>query len=345
MFHNIFSSKNLLVKAALFEGSKTLFVTFDHATKTPSMRRSGFGERFFLKRRISAIHFIPAKSDWYQFEEMIQACEAVREIASPFAVRIGYGSSMGGYAALNFAPLINLNRVLAISPQYSFDSRKIPSDPRYRAAHNKINGVVWDRIDSQSLASLESLILYDRKDPMDKYHVDLIKACSSVETLALDHSGHPVTNTLSTDSLKSILLSIADPDHGLEQVIATATKLYRMDRNNGWHYFANLSRRSYRASVGRRISLAKKAVTLSDWHKDPLILLSNLCLMGNDAVEALVYYGQGFMLYPNDSSFLYGYLKALKKLGRLDACEKLVRMKLEEVQIERERSFLVRLVE
>ena len=44
--------------------------------------------------------------------------KAIEDLIAPFQKRIGYGGSMGGYAAIKYSKLLGLSRVVSLVPQF-----------------------------------------------------------------------------------------------------------------------------------------------------------------------------------------------------------------------------------
>src|SRR4051794_1872432 len=107
-------------------------ITFGSYSVTPGFDQPGFGERFLRKNRIDAVHIVPRSNRWYQYTDMPDALAAARARTGGYPLRIAYGSSMGGYAAINFSARLDAQRVIALSPQFSIDPTKMPKDRRWR---------------------------------------------------------------------------------------------------------------------------------------------------------------------------------------------------------------------
>src|SRR5690606_30202022 len=121
--------------------------------------RPGFGEEFLRNAGISAIHVMGVREDWYQYPEMPAAMQAVRQATAGAERVMTYGSSMGGYAALRFADAAGANAVLAISPQYSIDPKKMPFETRW---HQESQRIQWrPEIDGRIVCDSYPVIVFD----------------------------------------------------------------------------------------------------------------------------------------------------------------------------------------
>lgn len=81
--------------------------------------------------------FVSKNPTWYPADEMRVLAKAVRPHTSSRKRIINYGASMGGYAAIKYARLMNATTTIAMSPQYSIDPADVPFDPRYKSFFNK----------------------------------------------------------------------------------------------------------------------------------------------------------------------------------------------------------------
>lgn len=156
----------------------------------------GFAGRFLLREGYDLLAFKLVGETWYQGVPA-ELFEWLRLRMARFCYhrRVGYGSSMGGYAAIQFAGRLALDQVLALSPQFTvegdFDARWAPW-----GAHIDFQY----RIDGSCLApGTRVLIVYDRYSP-DHLHATAFRQHIPAERLRLapiPFAGHPVEVYLS----------------------------------------------------------------------------------------------------------------------------------------------------
>jgi tetratricopeptide (TPR) repeat protein len=180
-------------------------------TFSPSGNRSltgeGFGGKFLLSNKIDVIAFKCDNDDWFQ-SVTIEHLETVNRIVSlkGYNSVVAYGSSMGGYAAIQFSKYIGCNTVLALSPQYSIVDE---FDCRWEKLSNKI---LWNhQISSDSISKeCRYVIAYDPHD-LDNAHAQLFEKLIPTEnyiSLRLPFAGHPVSNfLLESNQLKELALT------------------------------------------------------------------------------------------------------------------------------------------
>lgn len=169
-------------------GGHVRVVTFESFHDDEGFDRTGFGEEFFLAHGIGAIHVLTRTNRWYQYREMPAALRAIRAALGTAQRVLTYGSSMGGYAAIRFAGALGADAVLALSPQYSIDRRRVPFERRWLEEQRRIGRTRERAIESNARV----VIAYDPRFAQDRRHIDLIAAEAPVVRLPLPFGGHPV---------------------------------------------------------------------------------------------------------------------------------------------------------
>lgn len=194
---NIFEGQDIRVFARLFDkSSQVLVITFTGRAANPPVEK-GFGESYLLKREISAVHFISKDNHWWQTPEPAIAIEELRKrglIGGNQSITL-YGSSMGGYAALILSKLIKPRRIVAFSPQYSIDEKRVPFERRWRSHAAKLS------FDHDDMASgidhrAEIKVVYDPFFQPDHQHVKLIEGHRPVDHVPLCFAGHNTARAL-----------------------------------------------------------------------------------------------------------------------------------------------------
>ena len=150
-------------------------------TFSPSGNRSltgeGFGGKFLLSNKIDVIAFKCDNDDWFQ-SVTIEHLETVNRIVSlkGYNSVVAYGSSMGGYAAIQCSKYLGCNTVLALSPQYSIADEL---ECRWEKLSNKI---IWNHPISSDSISKEGryVIAYDRHD-LDMAHAKPLEKLTPTE--------------------------------------------------------------------------------------------------------------------------------------------------------------------
>lgn len=188
---------------------QTLFITFSNFRRTPSLQDDGFGQDFLSKTGIAAIHVICAGNTWFQSPEVLQLAQAVLPARRHFAKAVGYGSSMGGFGAMMFSKLLNLDATLTISPQYSIQPHKVEGDSRWAHIARQLD-FVFDDMDAGLSKTANHTLFYD-PCTADDIHARLYEK-KGVTSFALPYSGHSSAGYLQQVGVLSKLVTKAAND-------------------------------------------------------------------------------------------------------------------------------------
>lgn len=181
-------------------------------TFTPSGNRVldglGFGGKFLLDNKVDLISVKCNNDSWFQTipEESFELINQIIENKG-YSTVVAYGSSMGGYAAIQFSKKFKCNIVLALSPQFSITEN---FDKRWESHAKKVD---WKyNIGSEDLdPTCKYFIFYDPYD-LDKEHADRVLALSkigNITNVSIPFSGHPVSHYLQeTGVLKEVALTV-----------------------------------------------------------------------------------------------------------------------------------------
>lgn len=211
----------------------------------------------FVKDGYAHLHLQSKFNDWYNNAETTEL-EARLGALHGYDRRVGIGFSMGGYAAFRFAPVLGLQHLIAVSPQYTIDSALVPQDRRYRKYakdFDSARGVI------QSNPALQGAILFDPARPLDMYHAEVLSGLSCNMLLApLWFGGHPATGVIGSRKRfpkvqKELLSGRIDPN--------ALIKLHRACRRGSavyWRHLAQFSQQRGRAQLSAFASERSKAL-------------------------------------------------------------------------------------
>jgi hypothetical protein len=189
----LFSGEHYKVSCQWVTRDPTVVIGFEHWLPTPSLDRKPTVEPFLAARGVNFIGIQCARNDWYQGDEIEPALAAIRSVAHEMR-RVGFGGSMGGYAIINFAENLDLHGLVAITPQYSIDTAKIPFDSRWQAQAARIE-LKRDKIGS-ARAQSTGYIVYDPMYGPDAGHAQLIMKRHALTPLPVYFAGHGGMNDL-----------------------------------------------------------------------------------------------------------------------------------------------------
>lgn len=303
----LFISHDLMVRAVPTDDASRWIITFDSYGTGDGFDRPGFGEAFLKEAGVSAIHVMGRREECYQYPEMFEAMEAVRKVVAGADRVMTYGSSMGGYAALRFADAVGANAVLAISPPYTADPKRVLFEKRWlQDAHR----VVWlPEIDGQPIrCAARPLIIHDAIGE-DAEHARLIGEEVEADFVRLPYVGHPATTYLGEVGLLAPIV-FAMLDGTMDQALLrsemhrrrrdSVTHLSRLaDLQPAWRPRAAmaLATRAYEVNPGSVLALAALARRLSEAgeHDRAIGLYSHAAAIGDRHVVHLVPYAIALM--------------------------------------------------
>lgn len=189
------------IRAIFLPGdSNTLVLSFgDLITRASGLSINA--EKSLIKYQYNVIGVMPKQKSWFPQASMIELAKAISPILEGFKNIVGYGGSMGGYAAIKYSNLLNMNRVIAFVPQYSIDPEHV-EDRRYAeffdAIANKDMQIQPQDVD----AAREYIIVYDPYFSIDREHYLKIKELlPSLHTIHLPFTGHEALSVLASSSL------------------------------------------------------------------------------------------------------------------------------------------------
>lgn len=181
-------------------------------TFTPSGNRVldglGFGGKFLLDNKVDLISVKCNNDSWFQTIPE-EAFELINRIVDNkgYTTVVAYGSSMGGYAAIQFSKRFKCDVVLALSPQFTILES---FDKRWESHAKKVDwkySIGPDDIDG----ACKYFVFYDPHD-LDREHADRVRKLSTagnVLNVAIPFAGHPVSHYLQeVGILKEVALTV-----------------------------------------------------------------------------------------------------------------------------------------
>tara|TARA_B100000378_G_scaffold276184_1_gene273599 strand:- start:158 stop:1210 length:1053 start_codon:yes stop_codon:yes gene_type:complete len=185
----IYRKKNISVD--FHRGSNensTIIFTFT-AFQFNNLDKIGFGVSFLVKNGYDVMSFKVDNDSWYQNVDD-DLLEIASRLASQYRQVITYGSSMGGFAAILFSEILQADKVISISPQFSI---RLESDKRWAKQASIIN---WRReIDKSSISNTaQYYFIYDHHHELDRLQVEYLRSVISASDcleIKIPFSGHP----------------------------------------------------------------------------------------------------------------------------------------------------------
>ena len=257
-----------------------LVISFAPWSGRPSLDALGWAEKLCESQRWPALHVVSAQDDWYQSDGAQEVVDRAAAIARRYARVVTYGSSMGGYAALNFASELGAQIAFAIAPQFSIDRAKVDFETRWAAEAGR-TAFVRDRIAAIS-PQVRPVLVYDPWFAPDARHIERIAAHCEPVRVPLPLMGH---DGVGGRILKPMLAAAREGDwRGMrEQAVAS----YRRMRKTTAGYYLQLAERARGLSIDARLELLSRAHALEAGHIGVALKRSTLLLAHARAEEAL----------------------------------------------------------
>ncbi|MFC3124886.1 hypothetical protein ACFOD4_07430 [Pseudoroseomonas globiformis] len=205
-------------------------VTFGGLTDRPAAagRPAVFwGQEPAERLGLEAVGLLAKAENWYPAASMQAAAPVMLPLLRPR--RLGYGFSMGGYAALRYGTLLGLDGALAVSPQGSIDPADATGDTRFGR---------WFRPSlhagmavSAAEAAAFAVQIIDPYEAEDLAQARFIAARTELATLPLPFLGHATAWHLADSALLGQALN-----HVLARDTAGLRALLRRHRAHSPHW-------------------------------------------------------------------------------------------------------------
>ncbi|MFN6925740.1 MAG: hypothetical protein ACK4P8_08825 [Tabrizicola sp.] len=170
-----------------------LVVTFDNlAAVRETVDRIAWGQAFLQAQGFDILAVQIKRRDWFRDSQLIAALQSLRDdgFFSRFPAVSMYGSSMGAFGALAFAPLAPGCTVMAFAPQRSLDPTLCPFETRYRHARLTTDWTLPFGDAAEGLhAASRAYVAFDPTQPEDTQHAAALSA-PNVTFLPMRHMGH-----------------------------------------------------------------------------------------------------------------------------------------------------------
>ncbi|WP_338664615.1 tetratricopeptide repeat protein [Pararoseomonas sp. SCSIO 73927] len=317
----LFDDGGVRVRAVDGHGSDVVVVTFAPWQRQQNVAAEGFGETFLASSGIDAIHVTCARNDWYQAEAMAAVIPTITAaLEGQSRRRVGYGSSMGGFAALTFSAALGLDSVIALSPQYSVDRALVSFETRWA---EDLEALRWRYPMTAGPGERATWnLLYDPFSA-DARHVDLIRALRPVTEFRLPFSGHPSGDFLKQTRLLSkmvltLLRNDAEP--------ARFRPAVRCRRRRSAAYWRQLARvLAGRQNLPAAMRALTQAVTLAPGHLDYRYAQGQLAMKLRDYTMAVGSFEAAVAGSPTTAQYYYNLARALRAAGKPEPALEAVR--------------------
>lgn len=235
---------------------------------SPAFEKNFFAEKPLRKLSIPAIGIMSKSPNWYPKENIVLANDRISELIKRYRLRITYGGSMGGYAAIKYSRLFSATQVIALCPQWSLDIEECsgvnPGWQQYFRPSMKRMGVRKEDVSGDMFLFVDP---FDRRDMM---HLLNIKENSFGAThIKVPFVGHHVTSAFAgTSNLNGII------DACISNDLVRLHKISRETRRSYPYYLEKADEIIEKKFIGR---LIESAISQPDFlrrkrHLFPLLL-------------------------------------------------------------------------
>ena len=290
--------------------SKVCFVIFSPLGER-NLCTKGRGADPLLREGYDVISVQSNCDDWHQNVSIKGIYILQGFLNKTYDVAKGYGSSMGGFAAICYAERLNLKSVLALSPQYTISES---FDKRW-SRENKL--IVWHQ-------TAEMAITYDGviRIVYDPFDLDALQAkliCdnftkATIHCHEIKFGSHFIPKYLNEGGvLKNLLLSFANGDFQIPNV----------EKRNNKIYLAHLSSRLFQKSKLKWANaVIQRSIELGDERHSSYRQASNISHHLKEIGDAIVFAKQAIEAKDNNDRSRANHKEHLAKMlhinGQLD---------------------------
>ncbi|MDC9529646.1 hypothetical protein [Pseudoalteromonas sp. Angola-7] len=200
-YEEVFKDNNYCIKLYYKNINFPTLVAFSNREESYSTVRNfnrEFGKNAFQKLDFNYISFVSNKNDWYQGVSRLAITRLNVVLKRMKGLVFTYGSSMGGFAALNFANHLNASYAFSFSPQASLDTCFMSqiNDTRWQG-ESKLLLPFKSEILKGNLQNQAGIIFFD-SDHIDGKHAKVILENTSLIPCDLKYSGHGSISAFNT---------------------------------------------------------------------------------------------------------------------------------------------------
>lgn len=182
--------------------SDRLVVSFDNLSEVnnDSIDREPWGGKFIADEGYAHLSVFSGRKSWYRDQEVIDCLTELSkspEITQYKKVSL-IGASMGGFAALAFAPLFPGATVVSFNPQTTLDPKRVPWEERYRFGQKQDWSLPMSDASAGAQHAARAYIFYDHFFVPDRNHALMVqgKNVTHLKCWFSDHYAAPLLRRL-----------------------------------------------------------------------------------------------------------------------------------------------------
>ncbi|MGO1768329.1 MAG: tetratricopeptide repeat protein [Microbacterium sp.] len=193
-------------------GHPVSIVTFESrddslSTDATALFGPGFGRGRFSPLRMNEYLIRRNRNHWYQTPEIERVAELIVDAAHGTRI-LTYGSSMGAFAAVNFAHMLDADQFIAVSPLFDVGPENELDERRWADdwSHTRFD---YNLIKTGVGRESQGYVFYCASSP-DRPHAQRIAENTAATLIPLDYGNHPVGFYLNrTYRIKRLISEIA----------------------------------------------------------------------------------------------------------------------------------------
>lgn len=264
------------------DGHPISLVTFEARNKhidalEPSPFGKGFGKGVFAAKGFNEFIIKKSRNHWYQTDEIVDVIEIIKEAAHGTKI-VTYGTSMGGFAAINYSALLGASHFIALSPLYDIAPDSEVEDDRWGQEPHVLN-FHHNWIRNGNCRTSCGYIFYGDNE-LDQHHAVCIARETNGILVPVDYGGHPCSYYLNDAySLKKLVIDISRDQFDLERF---RTDLAESTSKTFYPYLKESRRREAAGDMEGAIDAARQAISFANTRHDLKRRLGNLLLEKGD---------------------------------------------------------------
>jgi tetratricopeptide (TPR) repeat protein len=302
MHESIFTGQDLALDC--YDGGHAISViTFESRDKNiHALKRSPFGQGFG-KGRFAAMGFNEfnvkvSRNHWYQTPEMLDVAKLINRHARNTKV-ITYGSSMGAFAAINFAGLLNVDTFIALSPLFDIQPGNELGEVRWEI-DGKLLDFQYNFIKAGGCRSAKGYLFYCAEG-LDEQHAKRIHGETQATLMPLEYGGHPCSFYLNaTYKLKAVVEEIARGTFDIDRFYSV---LNAKTLETHYPYERRSVELANSGDIEQAMANIEKAISFKPDHPRLHARLAELLLKNSDIAGAEKAYRQAIELAPREPHY------------------------------------------
>lgn len=184
---------DVFFKINIFNTNKPIVITFQNHGQPLSENEISkpnayvWGYNFILStNNYNVLSFSCIKKDnWYRDKQFIESLPSLSQLISAFPIRLGYGSSMGGYGVSAFSNILNIERLLLMNPISSLNKNISPWEDRF----NNDLDYDWNGLyNDASITKSNGYVVFDPLFHKDKMHAEKYTKLRKIKLPGVGHA-------------------------------------------------------------------------------------------------------------------------------------------------------------